>query len=223
MYAFFMAATPLLMAAFEQVGRERVEAMMHSYTRVILLLGLPCVAAIAVGADEFVSLLAGEPYKGFYAPAATVAPIVAAGSLLYALSSIGSIGLAVARRTRPLVYASAIGLAVNVAANLVLIPPFGAKGAAIATPIGWAVYLAAVHLWARGYASWAFPFVTLARAGFASALAFAAAVLLVPGRLADLTGAVAEIGTVAVVYAVALAVTGEVHVLRRRRLQASPS
>jgi O-antigen/teichoic acid export membrane protein len=223
MYAFFMAATPLLMAAFERAGRERVEEMMHSYTRVILLLGLPCVAGIAAGADEFVRLLAGEPYRGFYAPAATVAPIVAIGSLVYALSSIGSIGLAVSRRTRPLVYASLIGLAVNVVANLVLIPPLGAKGAAIATPIGWAVYLGAVHLWARGHAAWDFPFLTLARSGLASALGYAAAVLLVPERLSDAAGAAAEVGTVAVVYVVVLAVSGEVHVLRRRRLQASPS
>jgi O-antigen/teichoic acid export membrane protein len=216
MYAFFVAATPLLVAAFEQHGHAEAERLMRSYTRLILLLGLPCIAAIGVAADELVPLLAGEPYKEFYAPADRIPAIIAIGSLLYALTTIGGIPLSLARRTRPLVYASAIGLAANVAANLALIPSLDALGAAIATPLGWLVYLGAVRFWARRHGRWHFPAGTLVRAGAAAGVGYAAAVLLVPETRTEIAGVFAETVVVAVVYLAALFASGELGRLRAR-------
>lgn len=214
MFAFTAAATPLLVTAFEADGRASVERLMSSYTRVILLVGFPCVAYIAAVGGDLVTLITGYRYAE-YEPAATVAPIVAVGSIFTALAGLAHTGLAVARRTIFLVLAASIGLAANVLANLALIPPYGIVGAAVATPIGTAVYLAATYWWARAYATWRFPFATLFRSGAAAAAGYVAVSVAPLGGprvlhvvLAALVGAV--------VYVAALAILGE----RRRNAAA---
>lgn len=208
MFAFIAAAVPLLVTAFERQGRAEVERLMRAYTRVALLVGLPVVALVAAVSDDLVPLLTGEE-RGDYSPAATVAPIVALGSLLFGLAAIASTGLSVAKRTRPLIYAGAIALAVNVVANLILVPPFGITGAAVATPIGMGAYLFAAALWARGHATWRVPWATALRACAAAGAAYACGWALTrvgDSRAADIALAAAG---VAAAYVAALGLLGE--------------
>jgi O-antigen/teichoic acid export membrane protein len=169
--AFFTAAAPLLVAAYEQRGRPEVERLMREYTRVILLIGIPIVAFLVASSGVLVPALAGARY---YHEAARVAPIIGAGSLLYVLALVSNTGLVIAKKMLPLATSAAFGLLANVVANVVLIPPFGIIGAAIATPIGMGAYLLALQLAARRYARWEFPVATLVR-GTASAVAATAA------------------------------------------------
>jgi O-antigen/teichoic acid export membrane protein len=213
MFAFATAATPLLVTAFERGGQGDVERLMRAYTRIVLLVGLPCIAYVAAVGSDLVTLITGWQYVE-YAPAATVAPIVAIGSLLFALAGMANTGLAVAKQMKYLVLSSGIGLAVNVLANLVLIPPMGVKGAAIATPISMAAYLLATYHWARRYATWHVPFGTLLRASTAAGVAYvcAATVSVGSSRLMHVLLA-AAVGLL--VYLAALLALGE-----RRRGQA---
>jgi O-antigen/teichoic acid export membrane protein len=204
-FAFFVAARPLLIRAYEQRGREGAESLVRAYTRIVLLVGVPAVAASWLVAKDIVFVIAGN---GVYYKAAPVVPIVAAGSLIYALTLFGNAGLVVSRQSRPLIYASAIALALNVGANLLLIPPLGIKGAAIATPVGNAAFLVAAQYWSRRYATWRFPFATLARTAAAAALGLGAARLLLflEQPLASIT---VRVVAFAVVYVVALWALGE--------------
>jgi O-antigen/teichoic acid export membrane protein len=198
MFAFFTASVPLLVTAFEKHGRTEVERLMRAYTRVVLLVGVPCIAYIAAAAGVLVPLITARPD---YKQAATVAPIVAIGSLLFALGSIASAGLVIEKRTRPLFLSACVGLTANVLANFALIPPFGVIGAAIATPIGMAANLAAAYLFARGYATWRFPQATLWRVCAAAGLGYLVALesqeLVPPGSpklaVAAATGFVAYV------------------------------
>lgn len=166
--AFFTAAAPLLVAAYEHRGRPEVERLMREYTRVILLLGLPIVGFLIATSGILVPALAGARY---YYDAARVAPIIGAGSLVYVLALVSNTGLVIAKKTLPLAACAAFGLVANVVANVVLIPPFGIIGAAIATPIGMGAYLLALQLAARRYARWEFPMLTLLRGASAAAVA----------------------------------------------------
>jgi O-antigen/teichoic acid export membrane protein len=203
--AFFTAAGPLLVTAFEQQGRSEVERLMRAYTRIILLVSVPVIAVLVDVADELVPLLAGNRY---YASAADVVPIVALGSLLYALGLVATTGLIVAKRTAPLIWAALVGLGVNVVANLVLIPPFGIVGAAIATPIATGAYLAAVYAWSRSHVTWRFPFVTAIRACCAGLLGLGAA-MLVPEPASRPLRLVVAAGVVTATYALVLGLLGE--------------
>jgi O-antigen/teichoic acid export membrane protein len=180
MFAFATAATPLLIMEFERRGRRDVERLLRSYTRFVFLVGVPCIAFITAAGPNIVTIIAGLHYAE-YAPAAKVAPIVAVGSLIFALAGMANTGLAVARRTKYLIVSSIIGLSVNVLANLILIPRFGIEGAAVATPIGNLAYLLATYHWSRRYATWRIPYLTLARACIAAAGAYGAAILVSVG------------------------------------------
>jgi O-antigen/teichoic acid export membrane protein len=175
--AFFTAAGPLLVSAYEHHGRREVERLMRSYTRVILLAGIPVVAFLVTSAGILVPLFAGTQY---YRAAGNVAPLVGAGSLIYVLALVANTGLVIAKRTLPLAYGAVVGLTLNVVVNLILIPPLGILGAAISTLVGMAGYLLAVQAWARPYATWRFPFKTLGRACIAAAAAWGAAALAMP-------------------------------------------
>lgn len=208
-FAFYTAARPLLVTAFERHGRGEVERLMRAYTRVVLLVGLPVVAMAAATAGELVPLLASGAYADFYEPAATVVPIVAGGSLVYALSRVGETGLVLAKRTRPFVLAALFALTVNVVANLLLIPPYGITGAAIATPIGNLALLLGVQVYARRHATWRFPFGTLLRGAAAAGIGYAAgrgAMELVDPGLAKIALAALAGGAA---YLAALALLGE--------------
>lgn len=213
--AFFTAASPLLVTAFEQRGRPEVERLMRAYTRVMLLVSIPLLVLLAAVADDLISLLAGKRY---YAAAADVVPIVAIGTLFYALGLVGTAGLITSKRTPPLIWAALIGLGVNVGANLVLIPAFGIIGAAVATPISTATYLLAVQLWARRYVTWRFPYATAARATIAGAVALGAALAAVPDGLTETLRIAVAALLIGLVYTAVLGVLGE-----RRMSRASTS
>ncbi len=182
MFAFGLASTPLLVHAFERHGRIEVERLMRAYARIVLLAGLPCIAFAWAAGGALVTLITGYNYI-FYSEAAPVAPIVATGSLMFALASLASTGLIIAKHTPSMIVAGAAGFVANVVANLALIPPLGVKGAAIATPIGMGVYLTVSYTLARRHATWRFPYGTLVRAAVAAALGYVAAVEAVPDGL----------------------------------------
>jgi O-antigen/teichoic acid export membrane protein len=214
MFAFAAAATPLLVTAFETHGRAEVERLMTAYTRIILLLALPCVAYVAAAGSDLVTAIAGINYFR-YGTAATVAPIIACGSVLFALAGLANTGLAVAKRTKYLAASSAIGLAANVAANVVLIPLLGIVGAAIATPLANALYLGATYRWARDHATWHFPWGTFVRAAAAAGAGYATAALVTFGaQPIERAAFAALIGAAA--YLVSLLLLGE----RRHRAAA---
>jgi len=204
--AFGLATTPRLLTAYEHSGRAEVERLMRAYTRVVLLIGVPIVAYTGAISGRLVPALT---HSSVYAPAIAVAPTIALGALLYSLSAVAATGLSVAKHTRPLVYASAIGLAVNVAANFALIPRFGIMGAAVSTPISMAVVCVAVYAFARRYVTWRFPVATLVRCCAAAGAGYGAAVGMThvtAGPAPDLISS----GVVGLaVYGIVLALLGE--------------
>jgi O-antigen/teichoic acid export membrane protein len=72
-----------------------------------------------------------------FEPAKKIVPWVALAATLYGLYYVFGVGLNLARKTRFLPLVMLAAAVVNVAANLVLIPAFGALGAALATVLGY--------------------------------------------------------------------------------------
>jgi O-antigen/teichoic acid export membrane protein len=105
--------------------------------------------AIGIAAPFVIPLVFGDEFKGAVRPLAMLLP----GVVAYAPVTILVVYLTV-RRARPRLslYVSLIGLVVTAVMSVVLIPPYGASGAAVASAIGYA---------AGGTAAWLF-FVGLA-------------------------------------------------------------
>ncbi len=205
--AFYTAAWPLLVRVYESHGRPQVEVLMRSYTRVVLLLSIPTVAFVTATAGPWVHGLTGNSYS--YSGAIAVIPWVALGAVFYSLAIVGNSGLVVSKHTWPLVYGACIGLGVNVAINLVLIPRYGIMGAAVATPISNLTYLFATHWWARRYATWLFPYTTAIRAIAAALVGYVVArwAMTLFGHFSEQIAAAAIAG--GIVYLATLLLLGE--------------
>jgi O-antigen/teichoic acid export membrane protein len=125
--AAFRAAWPAFAYSIED-DREarRTYAFVLTY-----LLFLACWAALALGllAPWLVQLLTTER---FYGAARVVAPLSFASALLAGYVVI-AIGIGRARRTQFNWVVTGAGAIVNVSLNLILIPPYGMIGAAVAT------------------------------------------------------------------------------------------
>jgi O-antigen/teichoic acid export membrane protein len=171
--AFMIGARPLAIKAFEEKGRAEVERLMRSWTRIVLLIALPCAAFVSVTAEPLLRFGPGAQKGTVFYPALKVIPIVAFGTAIYVLAGIGNIGLTVAKKMRPLMWSAGLGLGANVVANLILVPRYGINGAAVATPIASAVYLVAAQRQAQRYASWSFPVASFVRCCLATLAASA--------------------------------------------------
>lgn len=209
LFAFYAAARPVLVSTYETSGRAAVERLMHSYTRLLLVIGVPTVAMAVVTAHPVVNLLVHGFYSQLYAPAAAVVPLIAIGSFIDGIGRIGSVGLGLARRNKATMLAAGIGLGVNVIANLALIPVLGIKGAAIATPISSIAVLTAQRWYARRYVSWFFPYRTAARTIAAGAVGVVAAHYAMSLSHADASKILLAAGIGAVAYVATLALLGE--------------
>lgn len=91
--------------------------------------------------DELLHLMAPESYAG----ASTVVGWVAVSQLFLAAYAVFSIGPMIVKRTHDLAWAAVLAGGLNVLLNILLIPPMGILGAALATFASYLVLIVAVY------------------------------------------------------------------------------
>jgi O-antigen/teichoic acid export membrane protein len=141
-YAFTRAWTP---AMLELAERDDVEER-RTRIRVLnpFLAGIGAVAvAISLLADPLVRLIAGAEF----AEAAGLVPIISMGFVVFALVPVIQMPMLIEQRTRPLAVGSIVAALVNLGANLVLVPRYGAAAAAWSTLLAMAVQ-SGLYWWA---------------------------------------------------------------------------
>lgn len=121
---------------------EAVTDLASRATRYTLSFSLLLVIGIAGLAREFVSIYFGQSFL----PAAAALTFLLPGVLGFAVARpIFAIGQAKGE-LRTLIYATGTAAAINLCLNLLLIPPFGIVGAAVATSVGYGS-MVALHVW----------------------------------------------------------------------------
>ncbi|MFF3455391.1 lipopolysaccharide biosynthesis protein [Streptomyces sp. NPDC002730] len=115
-------------------------------SRYAVLLALASALALTLTAPVLVSAV----YGAAYADAVPLVMLLAPGVMILGATRLPSAYLLRLRRARLVVVPSVIALAVNIALNLLLIPVWGAAGAAIASSLGYALLAACqARLFAR--------------------------------------------------------------------------
>jgi O-antigen/teichoic acid export membrane protein len=147
---YLPAAVGVVSVPFLSASRpmeEKTSALAHA-TR--LCFWLTSVAALLLGllAIPLVPFVFGEAFQGSVVPLELLLPGVAAAGIVRVCTS----GLIAQRETQVLWKAMVWALAVNLALNVVFIPPLGASGAAIASTLAYAFL--AVLLLRRMTRSW---------------------------------------------------------------------
>ena len=109
------------------------------------------VSTLAVGvilfSREVILIMAATAFHKAY----LVVPAVAVGYLLQGFYFMSAIPLFYKKKTRVLPLISAVGAAVNIGLNVLLIPKFGMMGAAYATLISFGILSVLTHLRAQRY------------------------------------------------------------------------
>jgi O-antigen/teichoic acid export membrane protein len=170
---------------YSHIGREdapRVFARLVTYIWAVFLgIGL---AVAALGRELLVSFTFTNPA---YWVAASVVPVVSLAYTLHGAFLLTSIGINIAKKTRYYPIVTAAAGAVNVCANLLLIPRWGMMGAAWATVYAYAVMAGLGFYFSRSVYPIPFEAGRLARLTAAAAATYALT-LLAPGlHLAGVT------------------------------------
>ena len=126
MPAFFPLLLPML--------RDEPELARSSFflmLRIFLFISVPASLVLAFASTDLVTAIAGDRYRASGEPLAILGISIVLGFLNYLVGY----GLLAAYQERRRLLISAVGLGVNVGLNLLLIPPYGPTGAAVALVI----------------------------------------------------------------------------------------
>ena len=159
--ALDMALGPKISKLYELKELESLQRTITWAARFVFSFALPVfIIQVAIG-KPLIQLVFGTAYSDAY----PILLILAAGKLV--TTATGSVGLilAMSSNERMMIIGSGIGVAVNVGLNLMLIPAYGAVGAAIATTLGTAAwYLALAYAVKRQTGLTSHPFAIIEKA-----------------------------------------------------------
>lgn len=145
------AWNPHAIYAYEDDPDAAGRLFARMFTYILAAFGLLAVGMTAF-APELIGIVAGSRFSG---AAAAVAPL-AVGMIAYATTQVTAGGISLMTRTGYLAVYSWMAAGINLALNLILIPPFGMVGAAWATAIAYlaltvAYLLTSLRLWPFSY------------------------------------------------------------------------
>jgi O-antigen/teichoic acid export membrane protein len=219
--AFEYAWAPFYYATAREPDAPRVFSLVSTYGVATLCLMTAGLSAIAADLLNLVT-------HGQYVAAAGVVTWTAVGVLFYGVYLLTSIGLNITGRTRYYPVTTAIGAAVNIALNFLLIPRFGIIGAAWANAAAYALQAALALGFSQRFYPVSYEYGRLSRAVGAALVAYIAARAL--PATTPLLCVLARGGTVVAVMAMLLWTTrffnadelGALNRLRLRRGAAEP-
>lgn len=161
-----MAATPLVMAAYESGGAEAAAEESRGLIRTLLLIGVPAATGLALVATPLSEALIGEAVRD---GAREIIPWIAfAGLLNGLLIHYYAQVFHLAHRTGELALLMLIPAIANILLNLFLIPQFELLGAVIATVGSYALGLAVLAGMGRRLIALPLPLIDLLKIGVAA-------------------------------------------------------
>jgi O-antigen/teichoic acid export membrane protein len=147
-----LAATPFNRAwvpqRYQLASRSR-EFRDAKYNQGFLYLSLIVVTA-AVGMTVFIRPVLQLMSDASFWPAARIVPVVVAAYVIQCWSGVVQFGIDVSERTKYVTYAMWISVVAVLALYALLIPPFGAMGAAVATLLAFTLRFALLYRFSQG-------------------------------------------------------------------------
>ena len=161
-----MAASPLVMAAYERGGAEAAAEESRGLIRTLLLIGVPAATGLALVATPLSEALIGEAVRD---GAREIIPWIAFAGLLNGLiihyySEVFNL----AHRTGELALLMLIPAGANILLNLILIPQFGLFGAVLATLLSYGLGLGVLAVVGRRHVPLPMPLVDLLKVAIAA-------------------------------------------------------
>ncbi|MDX2165620.1 MAG: oligosaccharide flippase family protein [Deltaproteobacteria bacterium] len=137
-----LAVVPIIFRLWAEQGRAATAQFVSRVLTYMIAILIPVAALYLVFSREIIVLLASAKYE----ESARLTPYLLPGVLLASLNFIVVVGHTIQKSTGRLAVNVAAVAALNMALNLLLVPPWGLVGAAVATTIAYAA-LVAVNYW----------------------------------------------------------------------------
>lgn len=148
-----LAAFPMAIAAKESGNSNQLGSQLQQNGLYLLLISLPAYVGMVLMGEHISTALLGD---GYGAQAHYLIPIIGAGILIWAIKAYYiDYAFQISRETRHQTIPVVLALLVNIALNVVLIPPYREVGAAVATFIAYGV--GAMFAWRAAKARFSFP------------------------------------------------------------------
>ena len=144
--AFTGAVTPMVLRLWADEGEAVTQHFLQRVFHLYLLFAIPMVAGVSAVAEPLLLLVASEKYRA----GAAIIPWVIGGVALQGLFPVASAGLQIQKRSGRILLAILSAAGLNVLLNLLLIPPLGIEGAAIATLLAYGLMTALAAWMGRG-------------------------------------------------------------------------
>jgi len=163
---FALAFNPLAVIIWEKQGEKASQEFLTKGTRYFLLLCLPAVIGLSVLRIPIIKLLSTSNYYS----GAKIIPLVALGVFFLGLNQRFGAGLSFYKKTQFVMYSLIISGLINLGLNFLFIPKYGFMAAAVTTLLSYIFLVLLTIIFSRRFFVWEFPFKSLAKITFASAI-----------------------------------------------------
>jgi O-antigen/teichoic acid export membrane protein len=209
--AFEYAWAPFYFEMMKQPDAKETFSRVTTYGLAILVLATAGLSAISADLVRMIM-------RPGYFRAAVVIPWIAMGVTLQGVYLLTSIGLNITKRTQYYPIATGVAAAVNVGANMLLIPRFGLLGPAYANVISYAVLAGLAMTFSQRFYPIAYEWSRILRVIAAGVLAYVLATFPLPLLMWSPLGVLVRGSIVVFVYVLCLALTGFLSRGERARL-----
>jgi O-antigen/teichoic acid export membrane protein len=164
--ALMFSAMPILIAGWERGDRLQVVDGLRELTRWYLLVACPILVGISVLAEDLVGLLVADEFIQGY----LIVPYVAMGIFLWGLAQYVTRTFVLLKKSGTFMLIVLLSSALNIVANLLLVPKWGFIGAGVSTVIGYGFMLMLALVLERPYRLYQFPGGAFRRIGLSALL-----------------------------------------------------
>lgn len=163
---FMVAAVPISMHIWEKEGEIKSREFVTSVTRYFLIACLPAVIGLSVLSKPIINLCTAQEYhEGF-----RIISFVSLGAFFFGLQQRFQMGFLFYKKTHFIMLSVVVSSVLNIGLNFLFIPKYGYMAAAINTLISYILLFIAVVFLSRRFFVWEFPFKTLRKVIYASAV-----------------------------------------------------
>ena len=142
--------TPFFLSLAAEKPTEDIRRLFEKVIRYMFILSGMLYLGISLGAGDVLRIFTGlfSAQEG-YLTAAKLVPLLTLGPFFYFLNGLFAGPLFVVKRPKFVARASLIAAGVNLGLNFLLIPRFGALGAALTTVFAYALFMGLVYRWSH--------------------------------------------------------------------------
>lgn len=182
---------------------DGANAILGSIMRQFNIVLVSIALMLALFATDVIHLVLGAEFHS----ADRVVPILVIAMVFFGYRQISQVGALIAGRPGLIAWSTTVAAGGAILLNLLLIPPYGAMGAAVATAAAFGVEFVVMLLLSKRVHPVPVPFAHLAQPFVLAIVVWIAAALAVPAGASQFTGLTVRL-VAALAYLVALAVTG---------------